>query len=129
MQLKQYSRRNNNELKRMPFIKTEDLIKTIQQIASCLQVELNQDIEAIHRAQQKDRAMRPTNIVKSMKRSTIDRIVKAAKRNRINVTMLGLESDKPVYINEHLCPEYKVLLGKSIQAKPKRLAICMGLRW
>lgn len=53
--------------------------------------------------------MRPTNIVKSMKRSTTDRIVKAAKRNRINV--LGLESDKPVCM---------VLLGKSIQAKHEK---------
>lgn len=34
--------------------------------------------------------------------------------------MLGFATNEPIYINEHLCPENKVFLGKAISAKREK---------
>lgn len=67
-------------------------------------------------------------VVKFLSRSTRDRILKAAKKHRLNRLTLGFEGNEPVFINEHLCPEYKVLLGKAIQLKREKTgSFCVWL--
>ncbi|KAH6945216.1 hypothetical protein HPB50_007566 [Hyalomma asiaticum] len=117
VELKQYGRKNNIELKGLPASGNEDLRKTIQAVAKSLQIEhASSEIDVVHRVP--TRGNGPANIVvKFVSRSTRDRFLQAAKKNRLNASMIGFEENTPVFINEHLCRENKILLGKAIQAK------------
>lgn len=115
VELKQYSRRNNIELNGVPVAENEDLTSVVNKVGSCLNVQISaQDIDAVHRVPTKGL---PNVVVKFLSRSPRDKVLLAAKKVRLNASMLGFQSNDPVYVNEHLCPENKVLLGKAIQAK------------
>ncbi|XP_065310131.2 uncharacterized protein [Dermacentor albipictus] len=117
IELKQYSRRNNLEIKNVPASSEESLPDMMLKIATCLKEELRlEDIDVVHRVPSKDKG-RPNIVVKFVSRNVRDRLLQSAKRNRLTTSSLGLEKNEPVYINEHLCPEYKILLGKAIQTK------------
>lgn len=118
VELKQYSRKNNLELKGVPFTESEDLKETLKQITTRLGVDVpSQNIDVVHRVASKGL---PNIIVKFNSRSTRDSVLQAAKKNRLNTAMLGFATNEPIYINEHLCPENKVLLGKAISAKREK---------
>lgn len=118
VELKQYSRKNNLELKGVPFTESEDLKETLKQITTRLGVDVpSQDIDVVHRVASKGL---PNIIVKFNSRSTRDSVLQAAKKNRLNTAMLGFATNEPIYINEHLCPENKVFLGKAISAKREK---------
>ncbi|XP_077548403.1 uncharacterized protein LOC144161646 [Haemaphysalis longicornis] len=115
LDLKQYSRRNNIELKGVPVVENEDLTSVLNKVGSCLNVQISaQDIDAVLRVPTKGL---PNIVVKFLSRSPRDKVLLAAKKTRLNASMLGFQLDDPIYVNEHLCPENKVLLGKAIQAK------------
>lgn len=120
IELKQYGRRNNIELKGVPSSKNEDLHKILQGAAASLQVSISSnDIDVVHRVP--TRGDGPANIiVRFVSRRTRDRILHAAKKTRLNTTMLGFEENEPVFVNEHLCPENKILLGKAINTKREK---------
>lgn len=44
-------------------------------------------------------------------------MLSAAKKIKLDSTRLGFDNSNPVYINEHLCMEMKVLLSKARQAR------------
>lgn len=118
--LKQYSRRNNLEIKNVPASSEESLPDVMLKIATCLKEELRlEDIDVVHRVPTKEKG-RPNIVVKFVSRSVRDRLLQSAKRNRLTTSSLGFENNDPVYINEHLCPEYKILLGKAIQTKREK---------
>ncbi|KAH6924378.1 hypothetical protein HPB50_016377 [Hyalomma asiaticum] len=119
-ELKQYSRRSNLELKGIPCTENEVLVETMQKIAKFLMVDLVEgDIDAIHRV--RTRGDGPANvIVRFNSRRKRDLILQAARKKRPTTAMLGSENAQPLYVNEHLCPEYKVLLGKAIQMKREK---------
>lgn len=118
--LKQYSRRNNIELKGVPLTAEEDVASIVLNVATCLKVELSgQDVDAAHRVPTKGSGP-PNIVVKFVAKQVRDSILKAAKKNRLNAASLGFQGREPVYVNAHLCPENKVLLGKSIQAKKEK---------
>lgn len=115
--MKQYSRRNNLEIKGVPLAADESLPGVMLTIANCLKSSLRvDDIDVIHRVPTKDRN-RPNIVVKFLSRKTRDELLVKAKKQRLTGSVLGFDANEPVYINEHLCPEYKVLLGKAIQTK------------
>lgn len=115
--LQQYSRRNNIELKGIPFAENEDLEKVVEKIADCLRVELtSQDLDVVHRVPTKTNNV-PNIVVKFVSRSKRDKVLKSARKNRLNTAMLGFKTNVPVFVNEHLCLENKVLLSKTIQRK------------
>lgn len=120
IELKQYGRRNNIELKGVPSSKNEDLHKVLQDAAASLQVSISSnDIDVVHRVP--TRGDGPANIiVRFVSRRMRDRILHAAKKTRLNTTMLGFEDNEPVFVNEHLCPENKILLGKAIKTKREK---------
>ncbi|KAH6920209.1 hypothetical protein HPB50_028802 [Hyalomma asiaticum] len=119
-ELKQYSRRSNLELKGIPCTENEVLVETMQKIAKFLMVDLVEgDIDAIHRV--RTRGDGPANvIVRFNSRRKRDLILQAARKKRPTTAMLCSENAQPLYVNEHLCPEYKVLLGKAIQMKREK---------
>lgn len=115
--LKQYSRRSNLEIKGVPPTAEESLPDIMLTIASCLKSNLRvEDIDVIHRVPTKDKN-RPNIIVKFLSKRTRDELLVKAKKQRLTGSVLGFEANEPIYINEHLCPEYKVLLAKAIQMK------------
>lgn len=116
-ELKQYSRRNNLELKGIPCTENEVLGESMHKIETFLNVDLvDGDIDAIHRVRTKGDG--PANvIVRFNSRRKRDMILQAARKKRPTTAMLGAEKAQPLYVNEHLCPEYKALLAKAIQMK------------
>lgn len=119
-ELKQYGRRNNVELKGVPVAENENMRDTIEKVAKCLSIaHSDHDIDAAHRVPTKG-STPPNIVVRFVSRTSRDNFLRAAKKHRLNSSMLGFEDNTPVYVNEHLCPENKVLLGKAIQAKREK---------
>lgn len=117
IQLKQYSRRNNLEIKGVPPTAEESLPQIMLTLADCLKTDLSvKDIDAIHRVPTKDKN-KPNIVVKFISRERRDQFMLKAKKQRLTTSVLGLGSSEPIYVNDHLCTENKVLLGKAIQAK------------
>lgn len=120
IELNQYGRRNNIELKGVPSSQDEDLHKVVQNAAATLKVDMSiQDIDIVHRVQ--TRGDGPSNIIaRFVSRSKRDQFLLAAKKTRLNTGMLGFGGNEPVFVNEHLCLENKVLLGKAIRTKREK---------
>lgn len=117
--LKQYSRRNNIELKGVPLTEEEDVADIVLKVATFLKVEISeQDVYAAHRVPTKGSGP-PNIVVKFVPKQVRDSILTAAKENRLNGS-LGFQRSEPVYVNAHLCPENRFLLGKSLQAKKEK---------
>lgn len=113
IELKQYSRSTNLEIKGLPVVEKEELRERVQAIATCLGTTVaDGDIDVVHRVPSKDKNV-PNVIVRFCSRSARDKLIAASRKTKLNCTMLGFETDDPVYINEHLCVETKILLGKA----------------
>ncbi|XP_075534936.1 uncharacterized protein LOC142570436 [Dermacentor variabilis] len=120
VELKQYSRRNNIELKGVPETENENLNDTVQKVAKCLKLDLSaSDIDIAHRVPVKGSGL-PNIIMKFNSRCARDKFFKAAKKNRLNTKMIGFEDNDPIFVNDHLCPENKILLGKTIHLKKEK---------
>lgn len=120
IELKQYSRRSNIEIKGIPLTPTESLDELITNIGAKLHTKItSQDIDAIHRVPSKDKA-KPNIIVRFISQSVRDRVLQAAKKLRLTTAAIGFTVNEPVYINEHLCMENKILLGKALQLKREK---------
>lgn len=74
------------------------------------------DIDTIHRVPTKKKNQENI-VVKLISRTKRDEILQKACKQRLLASTLGYESNEPMYVNEHLCPENKVLLGKTVQKK------------
>lgn len=74
------------------------------------------DIDVAHWVPTKDKNQ-ANIIVKFLSCSARDKLLASSKKARLNASDLGLSGTTPIYVNEHLCPEYKQLLGKSVAAK------------
>lgn len=113
----QYSRKCNLEIKGMPKLAEEDLGNTLHRIGGLLNVPVTKDdVEKCHRVPAKNASSKQNMIVKfrSPSRSKRDLVLQKAKKTRISTQDLGHASNTPVFINEHLCPALKQLLGAAI---------------
>lgn len=120
LELKQYTRNINLEIKGLPIAPNEDLVSSVQKVASCLGVELAEsDIDVVHRVRSKDKD-KPNVVVKFVTRSVRDKVLNAAKKTRLNTKHLGFEKQEPLFVNEHLCVENKALLTKAKKAAKDR---------
>ncbi|KAH9384592.1 hypothetical protein HPB48_026601 [Haemaphysalis longicornis] len=78
VELKQYSRKNNLELKGVPFTENDHLKETLKQITTRLGVDVpSQDIDVVHRVASKGL---PNVSVKFNSRSTRDSVCRLPKR-------------------------------------------------
>lgn len=117
IELKQYSRQNNVEIKGMPLDPNEKLENTVQTLGSKLNIELhNSEIDIVHRVPSKDKE-KPNIIVRFVSRSSRNKVLEAARKKRLTAIDFGFTENTPIYVNEHLCVEKKVLLGKAIQLR------------
>ncbi|KAH9375559.1 hypothetical protein HPB48_002544 [Haemaphysalis longicornis] len=105
------------EIKGIPEVQNEDLLATTTAISACLKVSVKEsDIDVVHRVPTKNKT-KSNIIVKFTSRAARDKILKEAKKLRLNTSNLRLPGTEPIYINEHLCPAKKVLLGCALKAK------------
>lgn len=56
-------------------------------------------------------------LVQFARRSKRNSILEKARRLRLTATDLGANAQVPVFVNEHLCPELKKLLGQATTKK------------
>lgn len=118
--LKQYSRQQNLEIKGLPIKKDEDLASSIISFAERFAVPItSEELDVVHRVPSKDKTKQNV-VVRCRSRSTRNRILQAVKKKKITPADFGYEGDGPVYVNEHLCAENKILLGKAISRKREK---------
>lgn len=112
--MKQYSRRNNVEIKGVSFHAAENLVNMVIALAGKVKVDLSPaDFDALHRVPTKEKD-KQNIIVKFCSRVTRDYFVLQARKSR---SLFDETSRERIYVNDHLCPERKILLGKAIQKK------------
>lgn len=120
IELKQYSRRNNLEIRNVPMSADESLPDMMHKLATSLKMELRtEDIDVVHRVPTKNKAEQ--NIVVRFTSTAVrDKMIKHAKKERLSTCTLGFQNNEPIYINEHLCQENKILLAKARQMRREK---------
>ncbi|KAM7290537.1 uncharacterized protein ISCGN_027158 [Ixodes scapularis] len=113
----QYSRRHNIEVKGIPKTETDNVNDLVFKLGDLIgeQIALS-DIEACHRVPTRD----PTKsnvIVQFQRRQKRDSVLEKAKKKRITCQDFGLPETSSIYVNEHLCPALKKLLGMAVSKK------------
>ncbi|KAH8020178.1 hypothetical protein HPB51_025339 [Rhipicephalus microplus] len=107
----------NVEIQGLPVAPNEDLETFVEDIAKCLEVEVSKDdIDVAHRVPTKKKDQFNV-IVKFRTRRARDSLLEATRKKKLQTGLLGFDADLPLYLNEHLCVENKILLGKARQAK------------
>lgn len=112
----QYSRNANLEIKGIPKQENENVTETVKTIGDLIgsPIAVN-EIEVCHRVPTRNKES--NIIVQFRSRTRRDAVLEAAKKKRITNKDLGSTSTAPIYINEHLCPVLKRLLGMSVAKK------------
>lgn len=114
----QYSRNCNLEIKGIPVMEKENLPQTLQQIGELLEENIEEsDVEVCHRVPVKKANAILNIIVQFRRRAKRDAVLQKARRARLSTRDLGHPFTTAVFINEHLCPPMKQLLGMAIAQK------------
>ncbi|XP_075526574.1 uncharacterized protein LOC142558310 [Dermacentor variabilis] len=114
----QYSRNRNLEIKGIPMNRAENLLELIGKIGDKIgEPILPTDVELCHRVSVPGGSMNMNAIVQFARRQKRDAVLEKARKKRITCKDLGFTVSTPIYINEHLCPERKRLLGQTISKK------------
>lgn len=114
----QYSRNRNVEIKGVKKEDSEDLMKIVSLIGNALEEQVTpDDIEVCHRTKTRNESSH--NIVVQFKtRSKRDSLLLKARKTRLSMKNLDENNEEsPIYVNEHLCPVMKKLLGITVARK------------
>lgn len=113
----QYSRNTNLEIKGVVKHDHEVLPDLVKKLGESIGEPIaRSDIAICHRVPTQD-ATKTNIILQFVNRSKRDAVLDKAKKKRIKNSDLGLDTDAPVFVNEHLCPSLKRVLGKAIARK------------
>lgn len=124
----QYTRNRNLEIKGIAHEPNESLPDILEKIGVAIgEPILRQDVDVCHRVPTKDKSSLNI-IVQFQRRDKRDAVLEKAKKTRLTNATVGLltaplersstaTQEKPIYINEHLCPLMKRLLGMAITRK------------
>lgn len=118
--LEQHTRSRNIEIKGIPFRSDEKLIDILTNLGKKLDVNLScGDYDAYHRVphiRQEDTS--PQNIIVQFRNKQLrDDVLLKSKQLRLKCSDIGFPLTTPIYINEHLCPQIKRLLGATVAKK------------
>lgn len=120
VQLEQYSRNKNLEIKGIPMSQDESLPKILQNIGNAIDEPIVQsDVEVCHRIPTKV-STQSNILVQFCSRSKRDAVLEKARKKRLSTSDVGFAQSAAVYINEHLCFELKKLLGMTIAKKKEK---------
>lgn len=113
----QYSRNHNIEIKGVEKRENERVSDIVSQIGAAIGEPIAfSDIESCHRVS--TRNPEKSNIIVQFKsRAKRDVTLKKAKKTRLTNLQIGLNSPNAIFVNEHLCPALKSLLGRAIRRK------------
>lgn len=118
--LEQYSRNRNIEIKGLPPAEKEDLPAVLKTLGDVIGEQIAEsDIDVYHRVPRKDGGC-PNIVVQFHSRAKRDAVIEGARKKRVCTSDLGLSGRSPVYVNDHLCPVLKKLLGQVIARKNEK---------
>lgn len=118
MASEQYSRNANVEIKGIPISEEESIPDTLHRIGELIHVPIDEsEVEVCHRVPTKNADAPPNIVVQFKSRAKRNAVLEKAKKTRISTRDLGHTSGAPVFINEHLCPAMKQLLGMTVAQK------------
>lgn len=75
------------------------------------------DVEVIDCIPRRNDQFNTRVTVQFLRRSKHDALLEKTRKKRLSGTTLGLPSSCPGFINEHLCPVLKQLLGKTVNRR------------
>ncbi|KAH6942103.1 hypothetical protein HPB50_000948 [Hyalomma asiaticum] len=114
-ELEQYSRSNNVEIKGVPVEPdVNDVVSKMGQIIG--ETVSKDDIDICHRVFT-TKQNEPNIILRFVRREKRNSFLAKARKTRLTGTLLGYNSTKPVYVNEHLTRQNKQLLGAAVAKK------------
>ncbi|KAH6946556.1 hypothetical protein HPB50_013971 [Hyalomma asiaticum] len=117
LQSEQYSRNRNLEIKGVTEKPNENLVEVLQKIGEVVgETVTAEDIDVCHRVRTKQ-AGQTNIIVQFQRRDKRDQLLQKSRKKRLTNPSLGLPTESPVFVNEHLCPEVKKMLGMAIARK------------
>lgn len=120
VELKQYSRANNLEVKGLPQNANEVLDALVVELGTRVGAQLcSSDIDTVHRVPSKTNGVQNV-VVRFVRRSVRDQVLQKAKKHRLTSADLGFHGTEPIFVNEHLCLENKILLSKTIRCKKEK---------
>ncbi|KAK8780934.1 hypothetical protein V5799_017725 [Amblyomma americanum] len=120
----QYSRNKNVQVKGIPVEKGENLLNVLGKVGVALREPIGeQDIEVSHRVPVRNSGTDGTDgsdqniVVVFNRQSKRDAVLEKARKTRFTTTELGFAAEQPVFVNEHLAPQLKKLLGMTVAKK------------
>lgn len=115
--MEQYSRNSNLEIRGVVEEEGEKVADLLAKIGDAIHEPITeQDIETCHRVP--TRIPDKTNIVVQFRsRAKRDVTLRKARKARLSNKDIGLHTTEPIYINEHLCPALKKLLGMTTKRR------------
>ncbi|XP_008481625.1 uncharacterized protein LOC103518340 [Diaphorina citri] len=118
-ELEQYTRNKNIQIDGIPKEKDENLEEMVKEIGNKMEVTImNNDIDAIHRVPTRSKNNPEPIVVQFLTRKMRDNIIQNAKTKRINTKDLKMNGpEKPIYINEHLSRNRKLILFEARKKK------------
>lgn len=113
-EMQQYSRNRNIEIVGIPLTEKEDILKVTEKLASVLNVTYEtKDISAVHRLPSRN-GKNPNIVVQFVSRFKRQEWLVASKGRKLNAKQLSTHlKDSNIYVNEHLTPYNKTLLGRA----------------
>lgn len=117
VELEQYSRNRNIEIKGVPVAENESLPDILDIIGRSVEESITaDDIEVCHRVP--CRGTSQSNIiVQFCSRTKRDSVLEKARKKRLSTTDFGFRQQAPIFLNDHLCPALKKLLGTAVAKK------------
>lgn len=114
----QYSRNKNIAVKGIPQEMYESLIGVLGKVGDVLGETIRkEDVEACHRIPARNSDSDPNIVVVFHSRTKRNVFLNKARKHRLTTSEIGFSANQSVYINEHLCPQLKKLLGMTIAKK------------
>ncbi|KAM7297946.1 uncharacterized protein ISCGN_023097 [Ixodes scapularis] len=113
----QYSRNGNIEIKGVEKRNQENLYDMLDKLGGAIGEPITcADIAACHRVPTRD-AEKSNIIVQFMNRKKRDAVLGKSKKKRLINSDLGVPSQAPIFVNEHLCATLKRILGMAVTKK------------
>lgn len=117
VQAEQYSRNKNIEIRGVVECEHENTFAVVAKIGEIIKEPITKlDIEACHRVPVAN-SDNGNIIVQFKSREKRDATLRKAKKARLTNEHLELHNTEPIYVNEHLCPALKKLLGMTTRRK------------
>lgn len=116
----QYSKNQNIEIKNVPEVRGENLAAVLQKIGELIEEPIAEgDVDICHRLPAGKQSACPNAVAQFILRSKRDAVIEKARKKRMTTADLGHASRTTIYVNEHLCPELKKLLGMTVAKKTR----------